>query len=307
MYSPLCALTSGGDTKEATMSLAARPIVPASAAGYSLRVNVEAALAKATVDGVVQPLLLMDAFLAGMPPAGDARELSSSLGKGATEVPLFGSIFNVPFPITPVAFEFDGPRSGYELLKALAVNAQLPSPYKTDIVAYDQPNQGTLKVTAWHGDDPRGEKAHNHPWADEEGLSFISYIVRGGYTERNVAIDGTVTEKTYRAGDLNYARYDEFHTVGQILPGTLTILMCAPRAVVAPGFEPWGYLVFEDIDGTRLETGVLVGMNDPRVKDTTFVQRAAVQNVGLRAPLAKAPAPVTGAALIEGGATPVKA
>lgn len=288
--------------------LSATPIIPASAANYSLRENVERALALATVDGVVQPLLLAHYFIGGMPaPGAVARELSSSLGKGATEVPLFGSVFNVPMPVDPVVFEIDGPRSGYELIKALAAHGQLPSPYKTDSVVFDNADQGTLKITLWHKDDPRGETPHNHPWADKDGLSFISYIVRGGYTETRTNVDGTTETVTYVAGQTNTARYDEFHTVSNIQPGTLTILMCAPRAVVAPGNEPWGYITFKDLDGTPLPTGVLVGMNDPRVKDAAFIAKAAVQNPGLRVPLVKMPAPVTGQALIDGGATPVKA
>lgn len=290
------------------MSLLAAPVVPASAQSYSLEANVRNAIALATVDGAVQPLLLMHFFIQGMPAKGDGpeRELSSQLGKGATSVPLFGSTFNVPFPITPVAFEVEGVKSSFELVKALAAEGQLASPYKTDTVVFDQADQGTLKVTNWHGDDPRGETAHNHPWADKDGLSFISYIVRGGYTETITAADGTQTVREYRAGDINIARYAEFHTVGNILPGTLTILMCAPRAVVPEGYQPWGYLVFKDEAGNKLDTGVLVGMNDPRVKDTTFIARAAVQNVPLRAPLVKMPAPVTGADVVASGGKVVK-
>lgn len=290
------------------MSLSAIPQIPASAKGYSLRANVNCAIAAATIGGVVLPLLLMQAFLDGMPPKGEvARELSSTLGKGTSEVPLFGGIFQVPLPVTPAVFQFNDPRSGFELIKALALQNQLPSPYKTDIVVYDVPDQGTLKVTAWHQDDPRGEQAHNHPWADENGDSFISYIVRGGYTETIVNPDGTETVRELRAGDINVARYDQFHKVSNILSGTLTVLMCAPRAVVAPGNEAWGYLVFKDVDGTPLTTGVMVGMNDPRVKDTTFVARAAVQNSGpLRGALMKMPAPVTGAQLVANGAAVVE-
>ena len=48
-------------------------------------------------------------------------------------------------------------------------------------------------------------------------------------------------------------------------------------------------------------------MSDPRVRDGSFVQRAAVQNVGLRAALAKSPPPVTGAELVAHGAAPIRA
>lgn len=57
----------------------------------------------------------------------------------------------------------------------------------------------------------------------------------------------------------------------------------------------------------RACVGEMVGMNDPRVKDNDFIARAAVQNVGLRVPLVKMPAPVTGADIVARGGTVVKA
>jgi len=269
------------------MSLAAVPIIPESAKGYSLRRNVLAALSQATEavwseEGdpttTVHPMLLMHHFLQGMPAAGEnARELSSSLGQGSTESPLFDKVFQVPLPIEEQNFAFDAEQSTYELLKALDAAGNLPSPYKTDIVVFDNADMGTLKITKWHQDDPRGEVPHNHPWADEEGVSFISYIVRGGYTETITNTDGTTTTREYRAGDRNVAMYADFHTVGNILPGTLTILMCAPRAVVETKGEEWGYLIFDD--NGKAER---VGMKDPRVADQSFLHRAAVLNPDLR-------------------------
>lgn len=275
------------------MSLAATPVIPNSAKVYSLKANVLEALSLAskttyTVEGppvtTVHPLLLCHHFLQGMPePGSEARELDTTMGRGKTDSPLFDKVFHVPLPV-PQGASFDLPEDATttDLLRALEAQEQLASPYKTDIIVYDQADQGTLKITKWHADDPRGETPHNHPWADEEGLSFISYIVRGGYTETITNLDGSTETRQYRAGDLNIAKYAEFHTVSEILPGTLTILMCAPRAVVAEGDQPWGYIVFEDADGMPIETAELVGMNDPRTKDVTFLERGAVLNPSLR-------------------------
>lgn len=293
-------------------AVAATPIIPESAKDYSLSANVQAALSEASEvvyreglapEIVVHPLLLCHFFLEGMPAPGEAaRELSSALGMGSTESPLFDKVFEVPLPINEGEFGFSASASideleaaiaaareagsetaeitvngtGKGLATALNVNNALPSPYKTDIVVFDHADMGTLKITKWHQDDPRGENPHNHPWADADGMSFISYIVRGGYTETITALDGTTTSRDYRAGDLNYARYASFHTVGNILPGTLTVLMCAPRAVVETKGEEWGYLLFEDGQPVR------VGMNDSRVKDNSFLSRAAVLNPSLR-------------------------
>lgn len=272
------------------MSLAATPQIPPSARGYSLQANVANALSKATEavygpDGaptlIVHPLLLCHYFLDGMPEPGDeARELSSEISRGQLDSPLFSKIFHVPLPIDEATFNFSeaAEQATWQLVNLLNEAGQLPTDYKTDIIVFDQADQGTLKITQWHADDPRGETPHNHPWADEEGLSFISYIVRGGYTETITYLDGTTETRTYRAGDRNVARYANFHTVSDIQPGTLTILMCAPRAVVAEGDQPWGYIVFEDLNGNPLDTAELVGMNDPRTKDPNFLQRAGIMN-----------------------------
>ena len=277
------------------MSLAAVPVIPDSAKGYSVVNNVLNALAEASetvysIDGpprvIVHPLLLCHYFLTGMPTPGDTkRELSSSTGRGTFESPLFDKVFQVPLPIDEESFRFEAEASTNEILKILAKSNQLANPYKTDIVVFDNPDMGTLKITRWHEDDPRGETPHNHPWADENGVSFVSYIVRGGYDETITNLDGTTETRTYRAGDRNVARYAEFHTVSNIQPGTLTVLMCAPRAVLADADQqPWGYIVFEDTEGNPLDRAELVGMNDPRTRDATFLQRAAVLNAGLRFP-----------------------
>jgi len=259
-------------------TLAAIPIIPDNAAGYSTIANAKNALDKAQMpDGSVSLFLLVHHFLEGMPEAiAGTRALPGTRGPNSTESPLFDKIFHVPLPWKGGDVDLPEERNPVALLKALDRSGNLTAPYKTDIVVYDHADRGTLKITQWHADDPRGEHPHNHPWADEEHTSFVSYIVRGGYTETITDNNGETTSRDYRAGDLNIAKYTDFHAVNNILPGTLTILMCAPRAVVKEKGTEWGYLLFEEGRSER------VGMNDPRVKDETFLQRAAVQNASLR-------------------------
>ncbi len=239
---------------------------------YSLSKNVEQA-----VDQSYGIFGMMDAFLYGMPEYVEpTRTLGSSPNKSAKESPLFSKVFHVPLP-EPDELKFDiGQATALEAFSK--VQGSLPNPYKTDIIVYDHADRGTLKITSWHQDDPRGEIPHDHPWEDDEGLSFVSYIVRGGYTETLYdSVTGETTIKQYRQGDLNYARSGEYHTVSNILPSTLTVLMCAPRKVVPEGQDPWGYLLIND-DGTTEK----VGLSDPRVRDNNFRVRAAVQNHTLR-------------------------
>lgn len=85
-----------------------------------------------------------------------------------------------------------------------------------------------IRLTWWHEPDPR-QDPHNHPW------SFRSLILSGGYTERRV----TGGDRTYRAGDINDVGAFAFHTVAEVLPNTVTLMICGPYA---KGGE-WGHLV----------------------------------------------------------------
>lgn len=135
--------------------------------------------------------------------------------------------------------------------------------FKTELVIYDSP-QGTIKINYWSAGDPR-ETPHNHPWCDDEGLSFRSYVLSGGYTERVVRTDGSSQERTYRAGDTNYVMYEDYHTVYDVLPDTVTLMVCGPRIRAT---VPWGYLIFHP-NGMWEK----VGKDDPRVGDMTFMER----------------------------------
>jgi len=138
------------------------------------------------------------------------------------------------------------------------------SSFKTETTIYDGPG-GTIKINCWSKKDPRPDR-HNHPWKDEDGVAFISYILKGGYTETVEFVDENgetqVETRTYRAGDKNVARWDEFHTVDEVLPDTVTLMICGPR-YTPPGGHAWGY---------RIE-GEFVPANDAKVADPTFFSR----------------------------------
>ena len=147
--------------------------------------------------------------------------------------------------------------------------------YKSEVVVYDGPG-GTIKINYWGSSDPR-EEAHNHPFRDEDDVSFTAYLLGGGYTDKRltVADDGTVVEqiKVFRAGDVNVVQYSEYHTVYDVLPGTVTIMVCGPRYKPANG-DAWGYLV------QNPDTGLFekVGPNDPRVANPNFVASFKAMN-----------------------------
>lgn len=135
---------------------------------------------------------------------------------------------------------------------------------------------GTLKLTWWHAGDPR-PLPHNHPWRDKDGVSFYSSILSGGYTETVYRLDGSTEERVYRAGDVNVARHDEYHVVGDVLPQTVTLMACGPRVKPEEGQSPWGYLLTGD-DGRM----VPVGPTHPSVMDPGAGDRFKALNPHLR-------------------------
>lgn len=145
--------------------------------------------------------------------------------------------------------------------------------YKTEVVVYDGPG-GTIKINYWSAPDPRRDP-HNHPWKildkddDLYGVSFVSYIIAGGYEETVVYKNGARLQRSYRAGDKNTAMWDEFHTVDSVLPGTVTVMVCGPRFTPPEGASnSWGY----QIDGE------FVPANDKKVADPTFFGRFVAIN-----------------------------
>lgn len=145
--------------------------------------------------------------------------------------------------------------------------------YKTETVVYDGPG-GTIKINYWSAPDPRRDP-HNHPWKinDKEdelyGVSFVSYIIAGGYEETVTYKNGAQSKRSYRAGDKNVAYYDEFHTVDSVLPGTVTVMVCGPRFTPPEGAShAWGYHIDREF----------VPAGDPRVSDTSFFGRFVAIN-----------------------------
>jgi len=98
----------------------------------------------------------------------------------------------------------------------------------------------TIKVNVWSLPDVDrffgdGASPHNHPWP------FKSMIISGSYTEDRYRLVDNVIEretKTYQAGDINEMPADTFHLVTEVIPGTITVMVCGTPA---PGNE-WGYL-----------------------------------------------------------------
>lgn len=137
--------------------------------------------------------------------------------------------------------------------------------FKTETVVYDGPG-GTIKLNYWSKKDPRPDR-HNHPWKDEDGVSFVSYILQGGYTETvEYVIDGEtrVEQRVYRAGDKNTAMWAEFHTVDEVLPDTVTLMVCGPRYTPPEGkSHAWGYRIDNEF----------VPANAEKVADPTFFPR----------------------------------
>lgn len=141
--------------------------------------------------------------------------------------------------------------------------------YKTELVLVRTPER-VLKINWWHAPDIR--KPHNHPWP------FRSTILVGGYTETRYWVeqeDGmdeavlrlekqpeTVRvlkkeQRSYKVGDVNEfptlndptahalgAPGSIFHTVDEVLPGTVTQMECA-ALTAGPG--DWGYLNLETL------------------------------------------------------------
>lgn len=111
--------------------------------------------------------------------------------------------------------------------------------FKTELVL-ERSTDRVVKIQWWHAPDPRRDP-HNHPWP------FRSTILSGGYTETRHQRTGCgpdaagviVTQRTYRAGDVNDLPVGVFHTVDEVLPGTVTRMETGP--LVEGG--DWGYLI----------------------------------------------------------------
>ena len=113
------------------------------------------------------------------------------------------------------------------------------SAYKTELALFRSEDR-TEKIIWWHKDDPRPEP-HNHPW------SFDSTILSGGYSEKRWwfdDVDGTLQHSVhhYRKGDVNSVKANIFHVVYDVLPKTVTHLVCGKASVN----NIWGYLRLED-------------------------------------------------------------
>lgn len=112
--------------------------------------------------------------------------------------------------------------------------------YKTELVL-ERSKERVVKIQWWHAPDPRRDP-HNHPWMDSDGIAFRSTILAGGYTETRWKISGDWVRESrheYREGEVNIMPYNVYHTVDEVLSGTVTRMVTGP---VAKG-KDWGYLI----------------------------------------------------------------
>lgn len=107
-------------------------------------------------------------------------------------------------------------------------------PFKTELVEVHS-DELTIKWNFWHLPDDLRDP-HNHPWR-----SVTCTILNGGYTEERYFLDhGEVKKVTnvHRVGDVNSFGPKAFHIVTEVLPDTVTRMVCGH---VMEGYE-WGYL-----------------------------------------------------------------
>jgi len=127
--------------------------------------------------------------------------------------------------------------------------------FRTAIDVFRSP-ETTIKIHYWHSEDGL-EKPHNHPW-NTDGVSFQSHILSGGYKETVYWLDnaGAVQslERTFRAGDVNTALYEQYHVVSEVLPNTITLMVCGAQF---PNNE-WGYLDIETGEYKKAEKTVAI-------------------------------------------------
>jgi hypothetical protein len=141
--------------------------------------------------------------------------------------------------------------------------------YKTEWTLFDHPQLGTIKLNFWHAPDPR-RIPHNHPWSD--GVwAFKSFIIAGGFKETGFRKSGPGRycsfEKfvdTDSIHNVNYTNDGTYHTVDEVKPGTITLMVCGPRT------PEWGYLLIGDCDERGGYAGEEVRFDDPRVADPGF-------------------------------------
>lgn len=130
--------------------------------------------------------------------------------------------------------------------------------YKTELVEERSPER-TIKWNFWHLPDVDGprSKPHNHPWKDDDGVSFRSTIIAGGYTEKRFWVETDhegrkhvkTSEHTYKAGDVNVMPFEVFHLVTAVEPGTVARMVCGKGV---PNAE-WGYLDVETGEYAKAE------------------------------------------------------
>jgi hypothetical protein len=83
-------------------------------------------------------------------------------------------------------------------------------------------------------------KPDAEPWLHDHPVSFLSVILRGGYTELR-RTDGRLYRKVNRWFNFVRASFDDKHRIISVAPGTLTLCIMGPKT------RDWGFHVWETV------------------------------------------------------------
>lgn len=78
-------------------------------------------------------------------------------------------------------------------------------------------------------------KPDPEPYLHDHPVSFLSIILRGGYTEKRFIGEGPAELMTHTMFNLVVAHQDDRHTIVEVLPRTLTL------AIMGPKTREWGF------------------------------------------------------------------
>ena len=106
---------------------------------------------------------------------------------------------------------------------------------------------------------------------DLAGYSFVSEIMHGSLTHAVYWAEGSnvlLDVHHYEKGEVYAIKYDQFHLVTEVAPGTVTRMICGPvvKALGNRRFNEWGYM--------DKETGVYW----PATPDPTFMEKLRDNN-----------------------------
>lgn len=81
---------------------------------------------------------------------------------------------------------------------------------------------------------------HDHPF------DFVSFILRGGYTELLALSDGSTESRTFGVGDIIKRKAEDAHSIVHVLPGTLTFVLSGKKRKEWGFYAPGGWLHWKE-------------------------------------------------------------